>query len=304
MPIWAPIKSVELLGGVIGRAHKTDSMDPVSQKGALVAAKAVADADADTVLGKLLAPLATEIGDDLASVYRRIRESRRKRRNAANILNCAHQMVGQGDGLQPNPRVLHEILERASWTDSALGGCYFGGLLAGSRSEDGLPDSNMPWVTLVESLSTTEIFLHYLTYRAIATQFEDRGFDSELLEQEHLFWNLEVVVPEAYWTHGLGGRADSLNLLKVAVQGLRRVRVLGDPYQTAANGVSVSPTHPGAVLFLAAHGYRDPSPSELTGCELSLNPALDEQIAEIDREFDGKIPTLTESGRDQTWPIQ
>lgn len=113
---------------------------------------------------KLLGPLFDEIADDW-----RQRFSDRRKENLNRIGRIAEAKLGSAideEGEVP-PRVALRVLDEGSWCDASVMAEYFGGILAASRSKDGVNDRGASWAGLVSRLSTFDVYLHYLAYEAI-----------------------------------------------------------------------------------------------------------------------------------------
>jgi hypothetical protein len=112
---------------------------------------------------RVLGPTADEIGEHLRQHY-----SEYRTRNATRVLEKASVKLGErvdDDGSVP-PRIAVRVLEEASLCDSEVMAEYFGGILAASRSKDGINDRGAAWAGLVARLSTSDVYFHYLAYQA------------------------------------------------------------------------------------------------------------------------------------------
>jgi hypothetical protein len=109
-------------------------------------------------LEKTLGPVLGEIGKDIAQLYQK---------GVENIAKAAKRKIGnKKDGKSANLRVARDVFWNGSYTDDTLSAEYFGGILASSRSNDGTDDSMIYFVDIVKSLSSKQLKLHYLIYRA------------------------------------------------------------------------------------------------------------------------------------------
>lgn len=66
-----------------------------------------------------------------------------------------------------SPRIIQRLVTDGGWCDDSVAQEYFAGLVASSRSEDGLDDSNLPTITMLAGLGSKDIRLHYLVYRSV-----------------------------------------------------------------------------------------------------------------------------------------
>ncbi len=121
----------------------------MSDVGLIAAAAAV-------VLQKVLGPVSEEVGEEFRRIYKAGREK---------ILASAYRKLeNPDDGKQANLRIAQDILWNGAFTDDEVCAEYFGGVLASSRSEDGKDDSNIQFSSVIRSLSSSQLCLHYLIY--------------------------------------------------------------------------------------------------------------------------------------------
>lgn len=108
---------------------------------------------------KILGPTLDLLGEEMRS---------RIESQCVKVLISAHNKIEDlEDGKAANLRVTHDALQCASLADSDLVSEYCGGILAGSRSEDGKDDSLVPFVNVVRALSSRQVRLHYDIYRSL-----------------------------------------------------------------------------------------------------------------------------------------
>jgi hypothetical protein len=114
-------------------------------------------------LQKTLGPTLEEIGVDLVSLYHS------SKTGVANIALAAKKKVKNskdGSRQQTNMRVTRDVFWNGAFTNEEICAEYFGGALAGSRSEDGKDDSGIYYLDIIKSLSATQLHLHYVIYKA------------------------------------------------------------------------------------------------------------------------------------------
>jgi len=220
------------------------------------------------------------MGDDLKAWRSR------RRSNAANILQVADQVAfgdmepdpSDLDGHRANLRVASQALGEGSWTDDETARAYLGGLLAGSRSRDGNDDANLPWVKLINSLSTDAILLHYIVYRCIAEDFPADKLDlAEEYHAEHNFRSHRVEIPTATWQQLVDDQ--NSDRLEASISELRRTSLLHDTFGVTEQGddLWVTPTNAGARLFTRSHGSKS---SVIAGFDITANPVLADLLEE------------------------
>lgn len=125
-------------------------MEPVTTITTTTAALAIAN--------KLLGKTAEAISQDIATFY----EIGRDRLISA----AARKISNINDGKVANLRVARDVFFNGSFTDEAICAEYFGGILASSRSADGKDDSGVFYTDIIKSLSSSQLKLHYITYRS------------------------------------------------------------------------------------------------------------------------------------------
>ncbi len=116
------------------------------------------------VLKKLLGPVFDKIGPDLADLYVVGRDK---------IVEVAKRKIPdlKTDNKVANLRVARDVFWNGSFSDSEVSAEYFGGILASSRSSDGKDDSMIFYLDMIKSLSSTQLKLHYMIYRALNELF-------------------------------------------------------------------------------------------------------------------------------------
>ena len=117
---------------------------------------------------KVLGPTLDEIGDDLRKLYA-------VGRDRIIVRRAAEKVDDLEDGKRANLRVARDILWNGAFSETEVCIEYYAGLLAASRSDDGLDDELAPFVDVVKSLASRQLKLHYSIYRSL----------EQLLEQAH-----------------------------------------------------------------------------------------------------------------------
>lgn len=159
----------------------------MSDVGLIAVAAAVA-------LQKVLGPVSEEVGEEFRRIYKAGREK---------ILASAYRKLeNPDDGKQANLRVAQDVLWNGAFTDDEVCAEYFGGILASSRSEDGKDDSNIQFSSVIRSLSSSQLRLHYLIYNRLNKMFVAKkvgvnvGQSSEI--QNHSIWLFSTELQSMY----------------------------------------------------------------------------------------------------------
>jgi len=145
----------------------TQSSDTVIFAGATkVLAKGIVDG-AGAFLSRICLPAAEEIGllfQDRVRAWRAV--------NAVKLLSKAQQKYKKFFGnaqLHAHPRIVQRVLDRGSWTDDDYLLERWAGLLSSSCTEDGVNDSDLMLVSLLDQMTSIEARL--LDYAFVNTGF-------------------------------------------------------------------------------------------------------------------------------------
>lgn len=113
------------------------------------------------LVSRVLGPSADVLGVALAGWTQR---------RVENVSSIARRAERKSHGRQGtvNARVAHQVMDDGSYVDDEVMAEYYAGILASSKSPDGRDDMGQPWVALVSTLSSAQIRLHYVLYRAWA----------------------------------------------------------------------------------------------------------------------------------------
>ena len=248
----------------------------------------------------VFAPLLDEMGRDLAERY-----SERRRRNTARILaNAAEKLGGTlENGGYVSPRVGKLVLDEGSWCDAPVMSEYFGGILAASRSDDGLDDRGAAWAGLVSRLASYDILVHYVIYAGIRQA--NLGKDLRLgrnpdREQARTYFPFQLDgVTTAMEAIAASGHDDlsALGTIAASLESLVREGLIDGDFTLGRadvasalgidadgiGGFAVKPSVSGVQLFLWAHGYGQPITTAF------LDPAVPfeavEDLPEVDAAY-------------------
>ena len=135
------------------------------------------------VTKKLLGPTLDALGDDIQKWI--------CNKRTEIISRAADKVDNLEDGKCANLRVARDVLWNGLFSESEVCTEYYAGLLAASRSADGLDDEAVPFVDVVKSLASRQLKLHYSIYCSL----------ERILEQAH-------ANGEAFDISGIHGRMD------------------------------------------------------------------------------------------------
>ena len=118
---------------------------------------------------KLLGPTLDAIAADFRKLYAAGRDR--------IIGRAAAKVDDLDDGRRSNLRVTRDVLWNGAFSESEVCVEYYAGLLAASRSSDGLDDTAVPFVDAVKSLASSQLRLHYGIYRSLERILEETHAD-------------------------------------------------------------------------------------------------------------------------------
>ena len=135
---------------------------------------------------KLLGPTLETIGDDIQKLYAVGRDK---------IFSRAVEKVDDlEDGKRANLRVARDVLWNGAFSESDVCTEYYAGLLAASRSADGLDDEAVPFVDVVKSLASRQLKLHYGIYRSLERILEQAHSNGETVDVSGIHGRVDVFV--------------------------------------------------------------------------------------------------------------
>ena len=144
-----------------------------------------------------------------------------RRENFRKVAEKANELIPENSPLQAHPRVLHEIIEKASWVDDEELQAMWAGLLASSCSEDGKNERNIVFINILSQLSPTDVkLLNRIIERVILNDNLGSNFPHGRVEGIQFRLPLYKtengeVPPGAGWTFGID--IDSLNIPHVEI---------------------------------------------------------------------------------------
>ena len=136
------------------------------------------------VAKKLLGPTLETIGDDLQKLYAAGRDR--------IVCRAAEKVDDLNDGKCANLRVARDVLWNGAFSESEVCTEYYAGLLAASRSADGLDDEAAPFVDVVKSLASRQLKLHYSIYRSLERILEQAHASGETFNVSAIHGRMDV----------------------------------------------------------------------------------------------------------------
>lgn len=231
------------------------------------------------ILNKLLGPSADYLGAKTAGLVEKCDI------NLDGIFSKAYKKLGEraDEAGSVNPRVLKHVVDEGRFVEDELVAEYYGGLLASSKTNDGLDDRGLPHLTRVKAMSVYQIRLHFFIYHSILRIFannpanigvqEERrklrlycpytGVTSALLTQP-----AEATRFHSIFTHSINGLY-SHGLIDNFSYG--PAEHLQKAFKGATTpGFIVAPTFAGTELFLWAIGAKDPDAHSFFSQDVNL----------------------------------
>ena len=127
---------------------------------------------------KLLGPTVDEVGEDFSKLYKAGRNK---------ILNATNRKVEDiDDGFKANLRVARDVFWNGSFTESDICAEYYSGALASSRSRDGADDSAIFFLNKIQSLSSSQLHLHYIIYNSLNKILADEKKELNIGDSDEL----------------------------------------------------------------------------------------------------------------------
>jgi hypothetical protein len=193
---------------------------------------------------KLFGTVLATLGDDINKLYVKGRDK---------IVEVASKKVeNPEDGKRVNIRAARDVLWNGAITDDEVCAEYFGGMLAAARSEDGKDDGVVHYVDTIKAMSSRQLELHYVIYKAWQTLLNQSGKSLNVAQSSQIqAWHVFMVGLE------LSGRQLSYDrdLTVLHRQGLL-VQYNYDNHivgEVSMPFVDVTPTTFGVMLFAIAH---------------------------------------------------
>lgn len=249
-------------------------MDPITTVGT-----GLAVLGSKEVLTKLLGPTADYLGEEARNLVVKCNI------NLDNIFRKATEKLGKRieEAGTVNPRVLKHVLDEGRFCEDELTAEYYGGILASSRSGSGRDDRGVTLLAVIKDLSVYQLRFHFIVYSLVNQLF--KGQDLNLGDSNDCNKRMQLFIPfrvfyeamaftstedhNAILSHvlfGLGKHDLISNFSSGSTEFLRR-----HIPQIPEDGIVLSPTLPGAELFLWSVGQPGASGRELLLTDISGN---------------------------------
>jgi hypothetical protein len=271
-------------------------MDPGTGTGLTVLGTAIGSKN---LVERVLGPTADYLGEELKGW------TEKRVENVARIFKKADKKLGdevEEDGAVP-PRVMKGVIDEGSYFDNELGAEYFGGVVAASRSTDGLDDRGATFTKLLGRLSSYQIAAHYFTYTVTRRLY--LGADVNMGNETDRN-RMDLFAPFAPFEMSIGidGRSNSKarSILSHVMFGLTRDSLLqsfkyGDNITSGKEGsklegVKFTPSAFGSELYLWVHGIGSMHPKRIVDGSIDLESSIDITVTDnIQHIGDSSIAT-------------
>jgi hypothetical protein len=215
-------------------------------------------------LDKLLGPSCDYLGDSLGKSVECVI------RNLQDIFGNAIRLVGskidEEGGI--NPRVLKPIVNDGGFCEDKLAKCYYGGILASSRTKNRADDRGIPFVNVLSSMSIYQIRTHYIFYTCIKHLCDGKGYIVNLKKDRE---KMSIFLPDNVYLKAMNfsNNEDVTIILPHTITGLIRLGLIDScTYGTkemikhhyplvGTDGIYFTPSSFGIELYLWAHGRSD-----------------------------------------------
>jgi hypothetical protein len=109
---------------------------------------------------RLLGPTAAYFGEELKAWAEA--KVKRYRRIASSAERKAGNRLAEAGAV--NTRVFKKVIDDGCLCNDGLSAEYYGGFLASSRTKDGIEDATVPFVSMINRLSSDQIHGHWILY--------------------------------------------------------------------------------------------------------------------------------------------
>ena len=194
---------------------------------------------------KVLGPTLDAIGSDLKELYA-VGRDRIIERAAAKVDDL-------DDGRRANLRVARDVLWNGAFSESDVCVEYYAGLLAASRSVDGLDDEAAPFVDAVKSLASRQLKQHYGIYCCLERILEEDHANGETFDVFGIQGRVDVFIA----AHDQSKPALDLQVLHrnglISEFAFDRTTITREGREYALPYFRARPTLFGLTLYAAAH---------------------------------------------------
>jgi hypothetical protein len=229
---------------------------------------------------KLFGPTASYLGDSLKNTIQKQYE------NICKIFIIASKKLGDKINMEggTNPRILRDIIQEGAFVDDEVVAEYFGGILASSKTEDAKDDSGIPYLNIIKSMSSQELLLHCLLYKAVHKEFSASGYRVGNPKNRE---KMQIFIPYFRLDKILINRYPHSNIANIIVNAMFRFSQidlidnsgwsLADPVEIEkqtgkkvnTHGLYFTPSAIGASLMMWGYGYGQKDRNNFFACDFS-----------------------------------
>lgn len=129
------------------------------------------------LINKIFGPSAEYVGQNLKNYVAEIGQ-----KNVENILHRVPPKLGKTADTKGGipAKIVKDLILNGAFCENEIEAEYRAGVLASSRSEEGKNDSGSYFLSLINSISSSEMKLHYLAYQAIVKNLSGSSIGANL----------------------------------------------------------------------------------------------------------------------------
>lgn len=227
------------------------------------------------LLIKLLGPTADYLGGEARNFVDKCNV------NLDSIFQKAYKKLGKKieEPGNVNPRVLKHVVDEGRFCEDELTAEYYGGVLASARNPDKRDDRGVALLAIIKDLSVYQLRLHYLVYMCVNRLFKGKDYnlgDGDDCQKMKLFIPFNVYDaamdfsstenPNSIVSHSVTG-LNKHDLITEFAYGpkefiKKRESLIDD------SGILLTPTLPGAELFVWSLGFQSGTGRELLSLDI------------------------------------
>jgi hypothetical protein len=243
------------------------------ETGVAVVGGAIASKD---VLLKVLGPTADYVGGELKNLVQRCNI------NLSDVFASSLRKGAEHAAGSVDARTAKSIFDDAAYCDDGLIKDYYGGLLCGSKSENG-DDSALSYVSILKGMSRIQVKTHFLIYAVLHKSLAG-SLPSITVEEERNKVRL-IIGLDRYFSFINQDQIDGEATINHVVSGLLRAGLIGPFFQygvpefinsrfpeldVKTPSLVVCPSILGVELFLWAAGIRNPNPNLIVQADAEI----------------------------------
>lgn len=188
--------------------------------------------------------------------------------NLKNIFCRAEKkMASNGTfNLDTNLRIVRGVVEQGIYAQDEVMVEYFAGILASSKTEDGMDDTCVPYLQMIKSLSSFDLKLHCFIYKTIYNEYKGLNYRFATQEDRDRM-NTHVCIDDLFKNANM--KANDINFLIESLFRLIQNELISENFKSGQPisevkklnpqieqiGISFSPSLLGAKVFMSAYGY-------------------------------------------------